>query len=71
MIDLSRGVRALHHRVRLNAGFRSDLKWWGCFLPVWNGSGLMYSVVRREPQVVTHLGHGDVGPLLALASGFS
>ena len=52
MIDLSRGVRALHHRVRLNAGFRSDLIWWGCFLPVWNGSGLMYSVVRREPQVV-------------------
>ena len=27
MIDLSAGVRALHHRVRLNAGFRSDLKW--------------------------------------------
>ena len=25
---------------------------WGCFLPVWNGSGLMYSVVGREPQVV-------------------
>ena len=41
MIDLSRGVRALHHQVRLNAGFRSDL---GCFLPVWNGSGPMYSV---------------------------
>ncbi len=34
MIDLSAGVRALHHRVRLNAGFRSDLKWWNCFLPV-------------------------------------
>ena len=52
MIDLSSGVRALHHRVRLNAGFRSDLKWWGCFLPMWNGSGLLCSVIKREPQVV-------------------
>ena len=52
MIDLSSGVQALHHRVRLNAGFRSDLKWWGCFLPMWNGSGLLCSVIKREPQVV-------------------
>ena len=52
MIDLSSGVRALHHRVRLNAEFRSDLKWWGCFLPMWNGSGLLCSVIKREPQVV-------------------
>ena len=52
MIDLSSGVQALYHRVRLNAGFRSDLKWWGCFLPMWNGSGHLCSVIKREPQVV-------------------
>ncbi len=52
MIDLSAGARALHHRVRLNAGFRSDLKWWNCFLPVWNGTCPMSSVVKGEPQVV-------------------
>ncbi len=52
MIDLSTGVRALHHRVRLNAGFRSDLKWWNCFLPIWNGTCPMSSVVRANPQVV-------------------
>ncbi len=46
MIDLSAGVRALHHRVRLNAGFRSDLKWWHCFLPLWNGTCPMASVVK-------------------------
>ncbi len=52
MIDLSARVRALHHRVRLNAGFRSDLKWWHCFLPLWNGTCPMASVVKGEPQVV-------------------
>ena len=46
------GVRALHHRMRLNAEFHSDLKWWGCFLPMRNGSGLLCSVIKREPQVV-------------------
>ena len=33
MIELSKGVRELHHKVRLNRGFRSDLRWWACFLP--------------------------------------
>ena len=32
MIELSKSVRELHHKVRLNAGFRSDLRWWACFL---------------------------------------
>ena len=52
MIDLSRGVRELHYKVCLNAGFRSDLKWWSCFLPVWNGKELMSSVTRSGPPVV-------------------
>ncbi len=52
MIELSKGVRALHHRVRLNAGFRSDLKWWGCFLPLWNGRCPIHSVVSQVPQAV-------------------
>ena len=34
MIELSRRVKELHHKVRLNAGFHSDLSWWGCFLPI-------------------------------------
>ncbi len=52
MIDLSKGVRALYHRVRLNAGFRSDLKWWVCFLPLWNGHCPINCVVKQEPQTV-------------------
>ena len=52
MIELSKGVRELHYRVRLNAGFRSDLRWWGCFLPIWNGSCPLTSLCRGTAQVV-------------------
>ena len=52
MIELSKGVRELHHMVRLNACFRSDLRWWGCFLPVLNGSCQLSSLVMSKPQVV-------------------
>ncbi len=51
MIELSRSVRKLHHRVRLNAGFCSDLKWWACFLPVWNGSCPVSSIPLSKPRV--------------------
>ena len=52
MIELSRGVRELHHMVRLNVGFRSDLRWWACFLPIWNGLCQLSSVVPGAPTVV-------------------
>ena len=51
MIELSKSVRELHHKVRLNAGFRSDLRWWACFLPVWNGSCRLSSMVVATPLV--------------------
>ena len=43
MIELAR---------RSNRGFRSDLCWWACFLPAWNGTGMMAGVVKGSPQVV-------------------
>ena len=52
MIELSKGVRELHYRVRLNASFRSDLQWWGCFLPIWNGSCPLTSLCQGTAQVV-------------------
>ena len=33
MIELSKVAHKLHHHIRLNAGFRSDLQWWAIFLP--------------------------------------
>ena len=46
MIDLSTTAKKLHHRIRLNRGFRSDLYWWACFLTKWNGVNMMTGVVR-------------------------
>ena len=52
MIYLSTKASELHHHLRLNSGFRSDLQWWVVFLPVWNGIGMMSSVCRMAPQAV-------------------
>ncbi len=48
MIDLAASVKGLHHIVRLNKGFRSDLQWWACFLPKWNGTSMMSGLERAE-----------------------
>ena len=40
MISLSTIPKELHHRVRLNAGFCSDLMWWNAFLESWNGKSI-------------------------------
>ena len=70
MIDLSKGVRELHHRVRLNRGFRSDLRWWTCFLPAWNGKSMMAGVVKGRPQeVMTSDASGSWGCGAYLSSG--
>ncbi len=49
MIDLSSVAKELHHRIRLNQAFRSDLSWWALFLERWNGVSLFTSVVRGPP----------------------
>ena len=47
MIDLSMRATEMHHFVRLNAAFRSDLHWWATFLVEWNGVGIM----SRDPRI--------------------
>lgn len=51
MINLSTVAHQLHHWIRLNKGFRSDLEWWALFLRSWNGVIMMASVSRRPHQV--------------------
>ena len=46
MIYLSTTAKKLHHSNDLNEDFRSDLYWWACFLPRWNGVSIMKSVVH-------------------------
>jgi len=50
MIDLSTTVREHDHWVRLNVGFRSDLRWWEIFLEEWNGVSLCGGVVPASPR---------------------
>lgn len=50
MIDLSCSVRDPDHWVRLNVGFRSDLRWWEIFLDEWNGVSLCGGVVPVAPR---------------------
>ena len=42
IIELSKKVRHLHHRVRLNREFQADIEWWLTFLPSWNGVSMFY-----------------------------
>ena len=44
MIELSTIANELHHHIRLNKEFHSDLEWWVQFLPSWNGVSMMSSV---------------------------
>ena len=46
--DLSTTVREMHYMIRLNEGFRSDLRWWAIFLPTWNWVGMMSGVIPAE-----------------------
>ena len=62
MITLSTVGKELHHRVRLNKGFQSDLQWWAQFLPKWNVIGMMAAAVRSPPSAtVTSDASGNWG----------
>ena len=37
MIDLSKRVKHLHYKVKLNVEFQRDVDWWLQYLPSWNG----------------------------------
>ena len=37
MIDLSKRVKHLHFKIKLNSCFKADLDWWLSYLPSWNG----------------------------------
>ena len=52
MIDLSTVVVELHHHIRLNKGFRSDLRWWDLFLEGWNGVSMFASLARSSTVTV-------------------
>ena len=41
IIDLSKRIRHLHHRVKLTRACRMDIEWWIQFFPTWDGVSLI------------------------------
>ena len=41
MIETSKHVKHLHHKVKLRRQFRDDIAWWLYFLPCWNGVSMI------------------------------
>ena len=54
MIDLSSSVSELHHHIRLNREFRSDLQWWATFTPQWNGICMLAPMLQDSPSIIIH-----------------
>ena len=62
MITLLTVAKELHHRIRLNKGFRSDLRWWATFLASWNGKSMMSAAGCSPPvAIITSEASGNWG----------
>ena len=59
MIALSTTSRELHHHIRLNKEFHSDLQWWTLFVPRWNGSIFLLPVLQAHPDVMVYSAASD------------
>ena len=53
LIDTMSVPKCQHHHVRLNRQFQSDIQWWSCFLPQWNGRTIL------PPQQAAHFFWSD------------
>ena len=73
MIELSTKVKELHHHIRLNVGFCSDLQWWDLFLAEWNGMRMMAckSVTNPDATVISDAsGHWGCGAFCSTGNWF-
>ena len=51
LIDLSMVVKHMDSYVRLNISARSDIRWWHLFAEQWNGTSMLYTFQRANPQI--------------------
>ena len=52
LIDLSKQVRHLHHKVRLTVDALMDIEWWIKFLPSWNGKSVFYNTFWTDSNTM-------------------
>ena len=45
MIDMSKCVKHLHHKITLDNSMKADIQWWIEYLPTWNGVSVMYDTI--------------------------
>ena len=54
LIELSKKVRYLHYKIKLNRSARRDIAWWMSYLPTWNGQ-YMFLDEQWSSNVDLHL----------------
>ena len=52
MLESLRTLKAQHHRFKLSAEFKKDLKWWSKFLSIYNGVTYIPKMVWEDPDMV-------------------
>ena len=52
ILDTLRSLRRSHHRIKLTAEFRKDLRWWLRFISVYNGVSLIPTQLWSAPDGV-------------------
>ena len=61
LIETMKIPQQQHHHVRLNAEFQSDIQWWACFLPQWNGKSFLPQADAKHSLVTDASGSWGCG----------
>ena len=48
LINISTTAKKLHHYISLNKESRRDIEWWQKFLPIWNGTSIIYDNITTH-----------------------
>ena len=51
LINLSTMTNQMDHYVRINREARADMEWWHRFLGVWNGTAMMFTTPKTDPDI--------------------
>lgn len=71
ILDTLGGAAAPHHHVRLNDGFRRDIKWWLTSLSNFNGKALILPAQRSSPREFQTDAEGSGAVGVFLFGGFA
>ena len=70
MVKTMKVPKCQHYHVRLNTEFQSDIQWWACFLPQWNGRSILPHLMQCTPSNLTRLARGAAVLSVTQHAGF-